>query len=105
MSASLVSTVLNLEKQAEEILRAAAAEAQAKRDDVKTECAAATQKAKVTLEDELKKREAAAVQERERALAVIVQETETSLKAVKGIPQATLDKGVKYLLKQLSPAE
>lgn len=102
MSTSMVSTVLDIEREAEAILAEAARDAEEVLANAKKQRAEAS----AAFEDQLKKDvadlEEKAGSERAKKVRELTASGETALSAVRNISDAAFDSGVQYVMKTLA---
>lgn len=98
MSTSMVSTVLEIEREAEEILKAAEKDAAKIVADAKAKCVADSESAKAQLAGEVRRLEAQAAEEREMKVKELSAAGEASLSTLRSISDSAFDKGVRTIL-------
>lgn len=99
---SMVSTVLDIERQAEDLIRKAAGDAKQVLEDAAKQRDAAAAEAAEKLKKELVDIEANAKSERERKVKELTASGEAALSAVKNVSDNAFDAGVQHVMKALS---
>ena len=102
MATSLVSTVLGIELEAEEIIASVSAKAASRIEQAKVDSEAAVGASRQALANEVKKLEAAAVVERDAKSRELTAVGEASLSLVNDISDATCKKAVTLLVKAMT---
>lgn len=102
MSTSMVSTVLEIEREAEAILAQAEKEAEKILADAKTRRETATRAAEEATKKEIADLEAKAMAERQKKVKELAAMGESALSAVRNVSPAAFDSGVKFLADALA---
>ncbi|MCC8189784.1 MAG: hypothetical protein LIP77_03980 [Planctomycetes bacterium] len=102
MSTTLVTTVLEIEREAEAILAAAERDAAKLLTDASDRRQAAAKAHADNVKKEIADIEARAAADRERKVRELTASGEAALSAVKNVSDAAFDGGVQYLLKALA---
>lgn len=102
MSTSMISTVLEIEREAEAILDQAGKEAEKSLADAKTRRAAATKAADEAAKKEIADLEAKALAERQKKVRELSAMGETALSAVRNVSPAAFDGGVRFVMEALA---
>lgn len=102
MSTSMVSTVLEIEREAEAILNKAERDAQNAIDDAKHQRKVAAEAYADDIKRKVSSLESAAATERAKKIQELTTSGEASLSAVRNISDAAFDSGVASVMKALS---
>lgn len=102
MATSMVSTVLEIEREAEALLTNAGQEVNKLIADAKSQREAASRVNEDAVKKEIADLEAAAAADRGKKVKELTVTGEAALAAVKNISDAAFDKGVQYILKALA---
>ena len=102
MSTSMVSTVLEIEREAEAILNKAGRDAEHAIDEAKRQRKAATEAYNEDSKRKVSTLESAAANERAKKVQELTTSGEAALSAVRNISDAAFDSGVAFVMKTLS---
>lgn len=102
MSTSMVSTVLDIEREAEAVLVHAAREAENVLTEAKKRCAEASASSEERLKNEVAALEEKAAAERAQKVRELTAGGDAALSAVRNISEAAFDGGVHYIMKTLT---
>ncbi len=102
MSTSMVSTVLEIEREAEDIITSAQNEAATLLENAKASCQAATEEAHSKTENEVKALEAQAAEDRSLKVKELTAVGEANLSKVRRVSEAAFDKGVQLIMAALA---
>ncbi|GEM_PF-2720562 len=102
MSTSMVSTVLEIEREAEDIITSAKNEAVKLLEDAKAKCTAEAEEIRSKVENEVKALEAQAAEDRSLKVKELTAVGEANLSKVRSVSDAAFDKGVQTIMAALA---
>ncbi len=102
MATSMVSTVLGIEREAEEIIEKAKQDSAALVEDARKKSEDAAVAALAAAQGEIKKLEAQAVEDRTKKIQELTASGKAALSKVKSISDSAFEKGVKLVMNMLS---
>lgn len=105
MSTSMVSTVLEIEREAEAIVAQAEQDAEAIIADARAKREAASKTAEETVKKEIAALEAKGAAERAKKVKELAATGEAAFSAVRSVSDAAFDSGVQYVMKALAGNE
>ncbi|MDR0362356.1 MAG: hypothetical protein LBJ46_06700 [Planctomycetota bacterium] len=102
MATSLVKTVLEIEREAEQVLAAAKRDAEKYVADAKEQAESDAKAAEAVAAEEVRRIEAAAVEDRTKKAKELTASGDAALGVVKNVSQAAYDAGVKFVMNKLA---
>lgn len=102
MSNSMISTVLEIEREAEAVLRKAEQDAEKIIEDAKAQREQASKAVEATAKKDIAEFETFAINEREKKVKELIATGDAALAAVKNISDAAFNSGVQFVMKALA---